>query len=183
MKRVESVQGEIASVLRAARENRIQDSVKTEAAQEKGGVVFKAISCDDFGVIVGIGGAAGSVNKLDKDGEFLEKGDLMAMAFDFTAAASKSFKANHDDNVSIDAQLVESWVGAPIIKDSSGIRTLKADEALTPDMDVVGIDVTKGNETHWFVGVRPSDPQVVEAAKAGKIAGFSWSGFVNKTEI
>jgi len=143
--------------------------------------VFKALSIDEKGVITGIGGAAGDINKVDLDKEFIEKADLMDLAFDFCGSANRSFKANHTDDLGAD--LVESWVGAPIIKDGDAVRVLKADEVLDDKMEVVGISTEKGAETHWFVGVRPHDQKVVEAAKAGELAGFSFSAIVTKTVV
>jgi hypothetical protein len=141
------------------------------AATEASQITLKAV----------IGGAAGDVNKLDLDGEFIGKADLCKMAFDFVSAEGRTFKANHSEP--LDCTLVESWVGAPIISDGDALRTLKADETLAEDMNVVGINIEKGNETHWFLSFKPSDPEVAEIAKAGGIAGGSWGAFVSKTEV
>jgi hypothetical protein len=97
------------------------------------------------------------------------------------SAEGRTFKANHSEP--LDCTLVESWVGAPIISDGDALRTLKADETLAEDMNVVGINIEKGNETHWFLSFKPSDPEVAEIAKAGGIAGGSWGAFVSKTEV
>lgn len=155
-----------------------------DGEQKASSVSFKAIAVDEFGIVYGIGGAAGSTAKLDKDGEFIEKGDLCRLAFDFCAKGGRKFNANHDRGWSIDAQLVESWVGAPIIRKEGATRTLSANEVLDPaTMTVIGINVEKGNETHWFVGVKPLDPEIVELAKSGGVAGFSWGAHVSKVEV
>lgn len=181
---------QIAKSLADARKTReIAGRVEVEKPSEPTGkaMAFKAIGHDDLGVIVGIGGAAGSPEKLDLDGEFLSKADLQRMAMNFCASPTRKFKANHQEDIEV--QLVASWVGAPIIEvaaKSDGAPTMRAlaeSETLTKDMNVVGIDTRKGNERHWFVAVKPTDPEVVEIAKAGGIAGFSWSGLVSKTEV
>jgi hypothetical protein len=102
----------------------------------------------------------------------------MKMAYDFTSAQKRTFKANHRDE--IDAKLVQSWVGAPIIADGDGVRVLKADEKLTPEMQVVGIDIRPGNESHWFVGAKL--PETL-ADKAGEVVGFSFGAGVTKVKV
>jgi hypothetical protein len=178
--RVASVTDAVVTALRSIREaaQPQPETVEQPEGEKAKAASFKAIGVDEFGVIVGIGGAAGSPEHLDLDGEFLEKGDLIKMAFDFCASPSRQFKANHQD--ALDAQLVESWVGTPIIEDGKGVRELKAGERLVNGMKVVGIglDVTKAS--HWFVGVKPTDPSIVKAAKDGAVAGFSWGADVNK---
>lgn len=157
-------------------------TVPTEAPAKKArGMAFKAINVDDMGVITFIGGAVGDANRLDLDGEFVAKGDLITMAFDFCSAPERVFKANHEDVVKAD--LVQTWVGAPIIKDGDAIRSLKADEVLTKEMEVVGISTEKGAETHWFLSARPQDPELIEKAKKGDIVGGSWSASVTKTVV
>lgn len=150
-------------------------------ASKARGMAFKAINVDDMGVITFIGGAVGDVKRLDLDGEFVEKGDLLTMAFDFCAAPERTFKENHETVVKAD--LVQSWVGAPIIKEGDAIRTLKADEVLAKDAQVVGINIEKGAETHWFLSARPQDPELIEKAKKGDIAGGSWSAAVTKKVV
>jgi hypothetical protein len=173
---VESVQ----QSLKAGREARAKAA---ELAAQSAGpqIALKAVGYDELGVVTFIGGAAGSPVKLDLDGEFLSKADLTKMAFDFCSDTGRTFKANHSEPIG--CALVETWVGAPIIKAGDGMRTLKADETLTKDMDVVGINIEKGNGSHWFMSVRPEDPEVVEIAKAGGIAGGSWGALVSKTEV
>jgi nucleoid-associated protein YgaU len=145
-------------------------------------VAFKAIGVDEFGVIIGIAGAAGDPTNLDLDGEYMEKGDLARMAHSFVSSSTRTFKANHKDEIG--CNLVESWVGAPIVKGGSGgMRMLAPGERITRETNIVGINVEKGNESHWFVAVRPTDPEVVAKAKAGKIAGFSWGAHVSKTKV
>jgi hypothetical protein len=102
----------------------------------------------------------------------------MQMAYDFTSASKRTFKANHKDE--IDAKLVQSWVGAPIIADGDGVRALKAEEKLTPAMQVVGIDIRPGNESHWFVGAKL--PEAL-ADKAGEVVGFSFGANVTKVTV
>ena len=139
---------------------------------------FKALGVDtgDHSVIVGIGAAA---ENIDLDDEVVRQRDLVAMSYDFCASKARAFKANHTDPLP-KAELVASWPGAPILK--SG-RVLKAGEALPTDDDVIGINIEKGRETHWFVKVRPNDPAIVEAAQKGDVAGFSWAGLVNRTPV
>ena len=139
---------------------------------------FKALGVDsgDDSIIVGIGAAA---ENIDLDDEVIRQRDLVAMSYNFCASKARAFKANHADALP-KAELVASWPGAPILK--SG-RVLKAGEALPTDDDVVGINIEKGRETHWFVKVRPNDPAIVEAAKAGAVSGFSWGGMVNRTPV
>lgn len=153
-----------------------------DAEGEKAGAVsFKASGVSEQGIIYGIGGAVGSPNKLDRDGEFLESGDLCSMAWEF-CGGKRTFKANHDADM--DCELVESWVGGPIVEQNGFKRTLKASETFDPStMTVIGIDTRKGYESHWMLGVRPKDPEIVKLAKAGGIAGFSWGSFVEKREV
>lgn len=166
------------SAERAAEAARLAESAKIEEVSEKkAGVAFKALAAHE-GYITGIGAAAGSPEKLDLDGEFVNKADLMKMAYDFTSAPKRTFKANH--KTEIDAKLVQSWVGAPIIEDGDGVRVLKADEKLTPEMNVVGIDIRPGNESHWFVGAKL--PEAL-ADKAGEVVGFSFGANVNKVKV
>lgn len=153
---------------------------KAAPAQDKR-VAFKAIGSTPEGIIVGIGAAAGDKNKLDLDGEFFSKADLVKMAHDFCAARDRTFKANHKKAIGCD--LVSSWPGAPIIKDGNGVRTLKASETLTDEMHVVGIDITKGKETHWFVAARPKDAEVAALAAKGGVAGFSVGVLATRVEV
>ncbi len=148
------------------------------AAIEPKPYAFKALSVDtgDHSVIVGIGAAA---ENIDLDDEVIRQHDLVAMSYDFCASKARAFKANHADPLP-KAELVASWPGAPILK--SG-RVLKVGEALPTDDAVIGINIEKGRETHWFVKVRPNDAAIVEAAKAGDVAGFSWAGLVNRTPV
>lgn len=151
----------IADVIRSARDG---------AAKAR--PTFKAIPSDNQGVIIGIGSAAHIV---DRDDEVVTPAALLGMAYDFCASKAREFRANHD--AVIDADLVASWPGAPILK--SG-RVLGVGEELPTDDPVVGINIEKGNETHWFVGVRPHDERIVEAARKGEVVGFSWGGFAAK---
>lgn len=183
-KKATTVTDAVLSTFQKSRERAAEQAAAAQAG--KGApVTMRALKADaDSGVIFGVGGAAGDVNKLDLDGEFVAKADLTKMAFDFCASETRSFKANHKADVK--AALVASIVGAPIIKDekaAGGTRILKADEKLTDEMEVVGINTEKGNETHWFVGVRSEDPDVIAAMKAGEVVGFSWGADVVKTEV
>lgn len=163
----------------------VLDSVRQtfKAARERGSTdkatakpyAFKAVSTDDTGVIVGIGAAA---ENIDLDDEVMRKADLVKMAFEFCASKARTFKANHKEEIGCD--LVASWPGAPIFKSGN---VLKAGEALPTDDPIIGINIEKGSETHWFVAVKPHDASAVEAAKKGDIAGFSWSGPVKKTPL
>lgn len=178
----QSVTEGVVSVFKAAREEAREAAEAAEAEKaNKRGMAVKAINVDDMGVITFIGGAVGDVQRLDLDGEFIEKGDLLEMAFDFCAGAERAFDVNHGEAVKAD--LVQSWVGAPIVKDGEGIRVLKADEVLTNEHDVVGIATEKGAETHWFLSVRPHDPEIVEKAKKGDFVGGSWAASVAKKVV
>lgn len=144
-------------------------------AEPKDELSFKAVKVDDQGVLTL---CASSIAKDGAD-ESVQKGAMIGMAYDFCASANRTFKANHDNEVPIEAQLVESMVGAPILK--SG-KILPAGEPWPEDDPFVGINVEKGNESHWFISVRPTDPEVVKAAKEGKIVGASWGGMALKVE-
>jgi hypothetical protein len=154
-----------------------------EAAKEnKAGYSFKAVAADDLGVIMLVGASTGSVNKVDKDNEFLEKADLVAMAHDFTSASTRTFKANHKEEIACD--LVSSWVGPLLISDGDAIRSLKADEMLTSEMTVKGLGIDEdGAGYYWVLGVRPHDRAHYETAKSGGIAGASWGAEVTKVEV
>lgn len=134
--------------------------------------VFKAVAVDDQGVIYGIA----SMVTVDREGEIVEKGALLQMAYDFCASKARQFLFNHDKDAPLDADLVASIPGAPILK--SG-RVLKAGESLPDDDPVVGIDIQKGNEIAWFVGLKPHDSRVLEQARKGG-HGFSWGGYASK---
>lgn len=137
-------------------------------------VAFKAIGTHD-GVIIGIGAAAENV---DLDDEVVRKSALVKMAYDFCSASNRVFKANHQEP--IDCALVASWPGAPVLK--SG-KVLAEGEELPDDDPIVAINLEKGKETHWFVAVRPSDSEIADLAAKGGIAGFSWAGYVTRTEV
>lgn len=168
-----------------AEEQSVTQAVRAafQGARERGGAgkagekpyAFKAISTNDTGVILGIGAAA---ENIDLDDEVMRKADLVRMSYDFCSASTRTFKANHKEEIGCD--LVASWPGAPIFK--SG-KVLKAGDAIPADDPIIGINIEKGSETHWFVAVKPHDAEVLETAKKGGIAGFSWSGLVKKTPV
>lgn len=154
---------------------------KTDAGST---VAFKAVGVDEFGVITLIGGASGTPDKLDLDGEFVSKGDLIKMAFDFAANAQRTFKANHSEP--IECELVENWVGPLLVDGGSGVRALKANEKLDlSKMSVRGVGVRDQSDAgaYWLVGVRPKDPEILEMAQKGQIAGASWGAQCNKVEV
>lgn len=153
---------------------------KKAAVEEHRAMTFRAVGSTTEGVIVGIGASAGSPDKLDREGEFLDMPALKKMAYDFCAATSRTFKANHEEE--IDCALVASWPGAPLIADGGGVRRLQKNEPLDPSMTVVGIDIQKGAESHWFVAVKPRDPQIAQLAAEGGIAGFSFGAYCTVTE-
>jgi hypothetical protein len=134
---------------------------------------FKAMSVDEQGVIIGIGAVAGNI---DLDNEVLQKAALVDMAYTFCSNEKRVLKANHSEDLT-KAELVASWPGAPILK--SG-KTLKAGESPTAEDPITGISIAKGSETHWFVAIRPNDPAVIELAKKGGVAGFSWGAYCTK---
>lgn len=141
-------------------------------AQDKA-MTFKAVCVEDRGVIMGIGGSIA----VDKQGEDVEKGALIGLAYDFCASAERTFRPNHDQHASIDADLVESWLGEPVLK--SG-RVLAPGEAVPQDDPIDVSQCRKGAETHWFITVKPHDAAVLEAARKGELVGFSWGGFARK---
>lgn len=149
------------------------DAASAPGGEEKKAAAprFKAIAVDD-GVIIGIGAYAENV---DLDNEVVDKANLVKMAYEFCASADRTFKANHQEELGAD--LVASWPGAPILK--SG-RKLADGESLPDDDPVIGISLEKGAESAWFVAVRPHDPEVAKAAKAGEVVGFSWGATVTK---
>lgn len=144
-----------------------------EPAAEEKGMTFKAVCVDDQGVIIGIGASIAT----DNDNESVSKGALIGMAHDFCSSDNRAFRANHDKGMAIDADLVASWPGAPVLK--SG-RILAPGEAIPQDDAVVAINIEKGKETHWFIGVKPRDPRVLEQARKGELVGFSWGGYARK---
>ncbi len=167
-----------AAKLLAAAEAQAAAAAASSAAAAAGGEtkaapVFKAAYTSDDGVVYCIGAYAGNVD-LDKD--VLQTKALVRMAYDFTKAGTRTFKANHNEK--LEADLVASMPGAPILK--SG-RVLKAGEDMPDDDPVTGICL-KSEPIAWFVGIRPHDPEVVKLAKAGKLAGTSWGAFASREE-
>ena len=146
----------------------------TDGAKAKP-IAFKALGVDEHGVIVGIGAVAGNI---DLDNETLAQKGLVTMAYDFCGANARVLKANHGETMP-KAELVASWPGAPILKSGA----ILAPDAMPTDEDpIVGINIEKGKETHWFVGIRPNDDAVLEEAKKGGIAGFSWGAYVTRSD-
>jgi hypothetical protein len=151
-------------------------------AGAKGAPVFRVYKADaDTGTIYTFASAAAIV---DADKEAVPQKDLINMAHGFCASKAREFNANHgQDHFDLSkAELVESIVGAPILK--SG-RVIKLGEEL-PKADedpVVGMNIEKGAETHWLIAFRPNDEAVLEAAKKGSIVGASWEGLCNKVEV
>ena len=120
---------------------------------------FKATGVDEpLGVIYGIA----ATTDIDDENESLTQKALTKMAFDYTARKTRETMANHASDC--DFELVASMPGSPVYDAKGGVF----------------IDPL-GPRTHWFVGVRPKDPAVFAAAKAGEIAGFSWGGFTKKS--
>lgn len=144
-----------------------------EAKGAKRPMSFKAVAVDAQGVIIGIGASIA----VDNQDEAVQKGALIGMAYEFCASAERQFLANHDQKAKVDADLVCSWPGAPVLK--SG-KILAPGEDVPEGDSVVAINIEKGQETHWFVGIRPKDETVLKAARDGEIAGFSWGGFAAK---
>lgn len=130
---------------------------KTKAQAQA--VTFKS-ALVDHGVIYGV---AASV-AVDHENETVEKGAIVQMAYDFCGSDVREFRANHGEVLK--AKLVASMPGKPIYA-SDGVT-------------ITGVDLAKGEETHWIVGVKPEDPAIYEAAKSGAIGGFSWAGHATK---
>jgi hypothetical protein len=158
--------------------------VEAKPSEGKGGVVLKGtkIVNEEHGVIVGIGSLADAID-LDRDSV---PADLMVKAaHDFCGRDKRTFKANHSEK--IDGKLAESWTGVPVLDqavdgvtrtDEHGLHRLKAGQHIPEDRTVVAT-AFKADETDavaWFVGIKPSDPALVEAAKKGDVAGLSWGG-------
>ena len=136
---------------------------------------FKAVNVDNQGVIIAIGASVG----LDREDDAVTKAALIGMAYDFCAASNREFRANHDAEAVLKADLVASFPGAPILKSGA----ILAPGAEMPEGDeIIGIDIRKGNETHWFVGIKPHDPAITEAARKGELAGLSWGGYARKED-
>jgi hypothetical protein len=176
----------IVAAMQASRAKRVADQQAAEAAaqaasaakeasaESKAAPVFKAAYASDDGVIYCIGAYAGNV---DLDEDVLQTKTLVAMAYDFTKAAARTFKANHTD--ALEADLVASMPGAPILK--SG-RVLKFGEEIPDDDEVTGIDL-KAEPIAWFVGLKPHDPAVAQLARDGKLAGTSWGAYATREVI
>ena len=148
-----------------------QAAAAAATGETKAAPIFKAAYTSDDGVVYAIGGYATNV---DDDKDTLQTATLVRMAYDFTKAGTRTFKANH--NGEIKADLVASMCGAPILK--SG-RVLKAGEELPDDDPVTGICL-KSEPIAWFVGIKPSDPEIVKLAKSGKLAGTSWGALAKR---
>lgn len=142
--------------------------------KEAAGVVFKSAYVGDGGVIYAIAATSGTV---DLDDDVLSTEALVKMAYDFTSAGTRTFKANHSD--AVEADLVASVVGAPILK--SG-RVIAYGESLPEDDPMIGISL-EGQPSAWVVGIRPKDRAVAELAKAGGIAGLSWGAYATRSPI
>lgn len=119
-----------------------------EAAAKAVEFAFKAN--EELGVIEGIASVA---DIFDRENERVQKGALVGMAFEFCAKSKRDFKINHTEK--IDCELVESYTGA-----------------LTKVPGVIDHSV----KSHWFVTLKPKDPAILEAAKAGQVVGMSWGG-------
>lgn len=171
----------IAEVIKSAREAAAPAPVAApqagapggESKGEKKAMTFKAVCVDDQGVIIGIGASIGT----DRQDEAVTKAALLGLAYDFCAGSDRQFRANHDEKATVDADLVCSWPGAPVLK--SG-KILDPGAEVPEGDSVVAINIEKGKETHWFVGIRPKDEAVLKAARNGEIAGFSWGGYASK---
>lgn len=144
-----------------------------EAKGEKKPLAFKAVAVDDQGVIIGIGASIG----VDSQDEAVTKAALLGLAYEFCAGTDREFRANHDEKAKVDAELVCSWPGAPVLKSGT---ILAPGQEVPPNDPIVAINIEKGAETHWFVGIRPKDEAVLKAARNGEIAGFSWGGYASK---
>lgn len=139
---------------------------------------FKAVQVDEQGVITL---CASSIAK-DGEGDVIEKGAMIGMAYDFCAGAERVFRANHDESAPIEAKLVESCVGVPVLKSGKVLEPGEAIPEDDPFDHVRTMDAAKACNTHWFVSVMPTDPEIVKAAKEGKIVGSSWGGMALKAE-
>lgn len=184
----EANEAEVASILAAAdapavaaTAARVEGAAAPEAAAAaaeaakgvKATFELKGVAVSD-GVIVAIGG---SVN-VDSDDDAVAQRALIDMSYDFCARGSRTFKGNHTDEIKAD--LVESWTGAPILR--SG-KTLAKGEAIPKHADdpIIGINIEKGKATHWFVGIRPEDPALLDEAAKGELT-LSWAGYVKREE-
>lgn len=173
-----SIADVIAEMSKGAREKfpQVTEPGAAATASVDRKIEVKAVRFEDYGsagLIVGIGG---SISK-DKEGDEVERASLRKLAHEFCTSKSQLLCANHDEGIPIDGGTVGYWVGAPVTK--SG-RLIKPGEDLPKDDPVVAINFEKGNDTHWFFELRPSDPEILEAARKGEIVGFSWAGMAQK---
>lgn len=179
----------VLDVVKAAREKREPESIakhtgqpipekKPEEKAKLGDLTFKAVKVDDQGVITL---CASSIAK-DGDNDTVQKGAMIGMAFDFCGSKDRIFHANHDKGAKIDAQLVESCIGVPVLKSGKVLEPGQEIPSDDPFDHVRTMDAAKACNTHWFVSVRPTDARIVEAAKKGEIVGASWGGMALKAD-
>jgi hypothetical protein len=168
---------------KAAQDKAVEDAQQTlkEGAESKGApVTLKAAYVGPGNVVYCIGAYAGNE---DKDLDTLHMPPLVQMAHDFVKASSREFNANHgtaNKGAPIDAELVESMVGSPILK--SGRVLVYGDEMPDPKDDpVTGIDL-KGDPIAWFCALEVHDPAIVDLVKSGAIIGTSWEAYVRREE-
>lgn len=135
--------------LKAVAANRASVAKAAVVAAPSQPVRFRTIksAANKLGILTLIGASCG----VDRDNEFLAPGDMIKAAFDFTAGARRTIKANHKAEVGAD--VVESFVGCPVLK--SG-RIVRAGETLPPDsedpiVDAVASLSNKSGAGFWFV--------------------------------
>ena len=146
--------------------------------EEKGQLTFKAVKVDDQGVITL---CASSIAK-DGDADTVQKAAMHELAYGFCAGEKRVFpreprqgcadrsaarRVLHRRSHSQERKVAEPGVEITADDPFDHVKTMDADKACN---------------THWFVSVRPTDPEVVKAAKEGKIVGSSWGGLAVKLE-
>jgi hypothetical protein len=168
-----SFEDRIAAEMRAKRAARIAPEGKAKS------LTLKALPVHGPGNTLYF--IAGFAENVDDDGDQLGVEPLISMAHDFVCSGSRVFNANHgsaNGGEPLDVDLVSSVTGAPIL--ASG-RTLKAGETVPANDRMVGVSL-EGEQIAWVVGVRVNDPDLLAAAKAGKITGSSWEAFVQRSD-
>jgi hypothetical protein len=164
----------------AAQADKPDEALKEGGEEKAAPVTLKAAYVGKGNVVYCIGAYAGNE---DKDLDTLHIPPLVQMAHDFVKASKREFNANHgtaNKGAPIDAELVESMTGAPILK--SGRVLVYGDEMPDPKDDpVTGIDL-KGDPIAWFCALEINDPEIVELVKSGAIIGTSWEAYVRRED-
>lgn len=167
----------IGEVVRKASQDaraKATEAVTEQPAQTKvdlaKGSILKGFADDN--IVVGIGASISP----DKAGDAVERAALRKMAHEFCTSKAQLLCANHDEKLTLDGTTRGYWIGAPVTR--KGRMILPGEELPDAGSDdpIVAINFEKGNDTHWFFELLPTDPKLVEAFNNGEINGFSWGG-------